>query len=1367
MMQQQQHPQLHRRVSSDASSDVPAILSSSASSYTLDSSQCSSQGSSRQPDLLTVFQAAPLVYQDIMTGEHVPLGLLDFQQERHILEAALRDAHMDIDLSFDIATSDRLGAFLAKREGRVLHFSCHGHEKFLAIENGLGKMQALEVPNLKSWISAGGNHLQFVFVSACHSRKAGEAFVEAGVPHVVCCRHDDAMLRDAAAIEFSKAFYTALACGTPLDRAFELGQRQVENAPEIPASARQTEVSKFVLLPEGKDHHVQIFNPQGMWRSPMRLTTSSLMDSSSSHQIPFPPDIFEGRQVDVHKLLVALRSARLVRIAGPKGIGKVSVVQAACHYMRERPHSFPNQIRWLPSDDMDGDELTTLFSSIFNVLESEPESSLNRLDNDSWFTQCRRKILRTVGNQRFVLVLETRRLSGSEARFRKIASMLTYLIRNTQHVRAIVIHDVAELGVRYSGYEKDLVLAPLDFEATVYLFGRLCQHVAEQRCPEVSNFRELGQLLLPAEGPVDKPRSSRCREIFKMIGEGIPTGIHDKAKRMSGKDYDKLISLGRRMEQKLQFSTRAAFDKRLDELTTELNHHVETRQFLKAQECKELLDEMEVIKEDLPDLDTLKSMRNHTELDLDRAVQLREYLSADQMQDQLNALVAKIQAEKDARRELGLDTSGLDDEEEGDDEELDVKQKRTRAEICSIVDALERQLDTARDENDFAECRRLDGELEELIRERDALPSTEMLLLKVSELEHNLKIAKTQRDWDEAQRVHDRLQQAQERLRVERQAEDDLGVKAHRRPSEAIAPGAVAVGPVAAASAVTIDRPSIPPGVSKDAIRGNKATTESTCGEHEASSAGIPPALAVARSSGTDSGVDGSSPRDQEKSDAETSQQQESGNFPIDEEGVDRLGGLPVAKLYQPEKGKRKKSVSTRRLTRNNSNCSDEDQRMVNSVSFTVSPTSSSSRQSRRSRATSGTVASDPSPEDLRGEFRRARETARVTSEELPPPSTSTGNVLAPSRSTDSTDDARPSLSRTSSVGTFSLADDKTESSVLVIDDASVFSSSADGSASFAGQISQMSQDEEWSKKAEEEAIMEAGFLASRTVEGRPLPPASLVPPTATVQHATSATPTAITSNATALEHSSTPSEPPEAKMQVFDLTGRVVTAVEQAKQARKKGVCAHCGVRTHEVKPFSRTPLTTDDVYNGNCIQHSPAMVPPVVYQDWERKNSLIVQPSTLALTRPRRVVGIHPPASRPYVPNRAEPSRTRAASSDTVVTGNSTQASSSFSEWQDAFLTVAAAGGSSSNLGPTSAPYPSMPAPQANAFVSPYSHNDIMMGQMDQLNSRTYLLDELVNAEIQRRTVPATKVEKVKSPKDTKSSKGFRLMNMFGKKK
>ena len=56
---------------------------------------------------------------------------------------------------------------------------------------GKSGLKILKSDELKGICQAGGPRLDFVFVSACHSRVAGEAFAAVGVPHVVCVNLDD------------------------------------------------------------------------------------------------------------------------------------------------------------------------------------------------------------------------------------------------------------------------------------------------------------------------------------------------------------------------------------------------------------------------------------------------------------------------------------------------------------------------------------------------------------------------------------------------------------------------------------------------------------------------------------------------------------------------------------------------------------------------------------------------------------------------------------------------------------------------------------------------------------------------------------------------------------------------------------------------------------------------------------------------------------------------------------------------------------------------------------------------------------------------------------------------------------------------
>ncbi|CAN0400581.1 unnamed protein product, partial [Discosporangium mesarthrocarpum] len=104
-----------------------------------------------------------------------------------------------------------------------------------------------------------GPKLDFVFVSACHSKLAGEAFAQAGVPHVVCVKLD-AEIMDVAARSFTAAFYLALAVGHTVRDSFDIGREAVAADPHVPDS--HVERNKFLLLPDSENdnaHRVAIF----------------------------------------------------------------------------------------------------------------------------------------------------------------------------------------------------------------------------------------------------------------------------------------------------------------------------------------------------------------------------------------------------------------------------------------------------------------------------------------------------------------------------------------------------------------------------------------------------------------------------------------------------------------------------------------------------------------------------------------------------------------------------------------------------------------------------------------------------------------------------------------------------------------------------------------------------------------------------------------------------------------------------------------------------------------------------------------------------------------------------------------------------
>ena len=138
-------------------------------------------------------------------------------------------------------------------------------------------------------------------MSACHSAGGGEAFVAAGVPHVVAVERD-AALQDKAACIFAEAFYYALLLGRTVGQAFEIGKQAVANQPNIWRASEES--NKFLLLPAGGDHNVALC--RGLAAGGLHDMTTP----ASSHNLPaFFPLQFVGRQAE-WKQLVSAAAAR-------------------------------------------------------------------------------------------------------------------------------------------------------------------------------------------------------------------------------------------------------------------------------------------------------------------------------------------------------------------------------------------------------------------------------------------------------------------------------------------------------------------------------------------------------------------------------------------------------------------------------------------------------------------------------------------------------------------------------------------------------------------------------------------------------------------------------------------------------------------------------------------------------------------------------------------------------------------------------------------------------------------------------------------------------------------------------------------------
>ncbi|DAZ95006.1 TPA: hypothetical protein N0F65_003632 [Lagenidium giganteum] len=287
-----------------------------------------------------------------------PVEIIDVKQERRLLLQCLREAKRQIVWHSEVADLHTFRKVLSYG-CRALHFSGHGVPGKVIFENAKCEEQFVAQQELRDLLLAGGHAhaaapdalhnnvsalahdlqwlgtsdghagcsspLQLVVVSACHSESVAEAFVSAGVPHVVVVSSEDKVL-DKKAMEFSKAFYTALFAGHSVAHAFQIGRVQADLS-----IAHEATHSRFKLLGHGDHEHDLLFAD---------VAEGSFVEHSlppTRNECDAVAEVFVGRSLEVHQVYKSLvEGARLVSVTGERGIGKTEVALQCAQYAAER-----------------------------------------------------------------------------------------------------------------------------------------------------------------------------------------------------------------------------------------------------------------------------------------------------------------------------------------------------------------------------------------------------------------------------------------------------------------------------------------------------------------------------------------------------------------------------------------------------------------------------------------------------------------------------------------------------------------------------------------------------------------------------------------------------------------------------------------------------------------------------------------------------------------------------------------------------------------------------------------------------------------------------------------------------------------------
>jgi hypothetical protein len=247
---------------------------------------------------------------------------------------------------------------IAREATGIVHFSGHGQDSALALEAPqIGLSDSLSVDELKNALTRVGvagpnssfsNRVALVFVSACHSEKSGQAFVDAGVRHVIAVQSDH-RIKDDSARNFTVEFYRSLFAGDTVRHAFNSALLAMD-------SDDRTQADKLKLLPADDSLHNEPLFRDGFHLDDGNLQTDRMPPCHVPRANGFS---IMSRQREMTALMNLMRSdKRMVAMHGAPRIGKSSLLQACAHYLLPR---LPDHCCvWVPCAPQDcGVKLTT------------------------------------------------------------------------------------------------------------------------------------------------------------------------------------------------------------------------------------------------------------------------------------------------------------------------------------------------------------------------------------------------------------------------------------------------------------------------------------------------------------------------------------------------------------------------------------------------------------------------------------------------------------------------------------------------------------------------------------------------------------------------------------------------------------------------------------------------------------------------------------------------------------------------------------------------------------------------------------------------------------------------------------------------
>ncbi len=327
------------------------------------------QDNSFSNQILILF-SAPLLNENLS-----PVETLSLQEEINAIAEVLEDISRPIavEIVVKVATSQTLQDVLSNRvKPLIIHFIGHGMREgdstALVLEDEVGMTRYFTEEELAIALS---NHqqplCQLALLNACYSEKLAQAFVKAGVSHVIAVNAEDEIL-DVAARCFSRRLYQALFNQDSVANSFLLGRNAVKlddklkklfNSVTFQQGVNFDEAFKFRLLPQASHEQSLIIEPAD--------SHQVIYPQWSNTNIPRDDPNFVGRRQEIHQVIrVLVSDKRCIALHGMGGIGKTALAYAIGQWLHER-NRYQDGVWFISLRDTDS--VVTLITKVKQSLE--------------------------------------------------------------------------------------------------------------------------------------------------------------------------------------------------------------------------------------------------------------------------------------------------------------------------------------------------------------------------------------------------------------------------------------------------------------------------------------------------------------------------------------------------------------------------------------------------------------------------------------------------------------------------------------------------------------------------------------------------------------------------------------------------------------------------------------------------------------------------------------------------------------------------------------------------------------------------------------------------------------------------------------